>query len=105
MSFDPQLAQQQKNEALISVSKYMGSEIVSNVIPLSIDITKTERLTAEHIHSLQALEIDAARTAVLALASLATINELDHLGGGLDLLSALTLTLSLVDYQKSCLMD
>jgi len=93
--------QQVQNRALIEQSKYMASEVTSDVLPLGIDIRSTDALSLEDATTLQALEIDAARTAILSLASLAEINELDHLGGGLDLIPALTLTLALIDYEKS----
>jgi transketolase N-terminal domain/subunit/transketolase C-terminal domain/subunit len=93
-------AQQKRNRALIQGSHYMRREVVSEVLPFSIDIAATENLSPDQVTTLEALEIEAARTAVESLVSLAKINESDHLGGGLDLIPALTLTLSLVDYEK-----
>jgi len=93
-------AQQERNCALISNSVYMRDEVVSHVLPLHIDIGKAESLTEEQVLALQALEIEAARTAIESLASLAKINEVDHLGGALDIISALTLTLSIVDFER-----
>jgi transketolase len=92
--------QQEANQALISRSHYMRDEIRSAVLPLHLDIDEASALTKNQLLALQALEIEGARTALLSLASLAKINELDHLGGGLDLIPALTLTLSLMDYEK-----
>ncbi|MDP6680080.1 MAG: thiamine pyrophosphate-dependent enzyme, partial [Verrucomicrobiota bacterium] len=44
--------------------------------------------------------IDAARAAIRSLASLAKIGELDHLGGGLELIDALTLSLAVTDFER-----
>jgi len=93
-------AQQQRNKDLIAGSVYMRDEVVSHVVPLHIDIGRTPALGRDEQVALQALEIESARTAIASLASLAKINELDHLGGGLDIISALTLTLSLVDFER-----
>jgi transketolase len=92
--------QQARNADLLDQSHYLSSEIVSSTLPFTIDIANTETLSDSQVASLQALEIEAARTAISSLATLAKINELDHLGGGLDLIPALTLSLALSDYQK-----
>lgn len=92
--------QQARNSALIAGSRYMRKEVASDVLPLHIDVNVTEALTAEQQAALQALEVEAATTAIKSLASLAKIKELDHLGGALDLISALTLTLSVADFEK-----
>ncbi|MEW6360255.1 MAG: thiamine pyrophosphate-dependent enzyme [Planctomycetota bacterium] len=93
-------AQQARNEALIQGSVYMKDRIVSDVLPLHIDIKNTKSLRKKERLAIEALEIQAARTAVKSLASLAEIGELDHLGGGLDLISALTMTLAMADFEK-----
>jgi len=93
--------QQDRNRAVIEQSHYMTSKVTSEVRPLDIDIRSADTLSMQDAAALQALEIEAARIALLSLASLAEINELDHLGGGLDLVPALTLTLALIDYDKS----
>ncbi|NOZ20385.1 MAG: hypothetical protein GXP25_04770 [Planctomycetes bacterium] len=93
-------AQQARNNALIEGSVYMKDRAVSEVLPLHIDIQSTEALADDQKLALQALEIEAARTAIKSLASLAEIGELDHLGGGLDLISALTMTLAMADFEK-----
>lgn len=95
----PDSIQQEKNEALIATSRYMRESVTSDVLPLSIDITSAT-LDDSQVHALQAIEIEAAHTAIKSLASLATIGELDHLGGGLDLIPALALTAALTDYEK-----
>ncbi len=101
MTLDPAwAAQQQRNQQLLDTSRYLKGDVESKVVPLHIDIGRQANLTRDQILGLQALEIDAARTAISSLASLATIGELDHLGGGLDLTPALTLTVACTDYEK-----
>ena len=98
---DRLLRKQQENDAgLLKESLYLGREIESKVIPLHLNLKEQEKLTGEQKSALQALEIKAARTAIKSLVSLAKINELDHLGGGLDLISALILTLAVTDYEN-----
>ena len=48
-----------------------------------------------------ALEKEAARIAIESLASLARVNDIDHLGGGLELIPALLMTLAVTDYERS----
>ena len=78
----------------------MRPSVTSQVLPLSIDIAGTDALDEKQVATLQALEIEAARISISSLASLATIGELDHLGGGLDLIPSLMLTLSTTNYEK-----
>ena len=89
--------QTSRNRALIDASPGLGDRITSRVIPFRIDIDAVDRLDDTQVHTLEALQIDAARTALASLASLAKIKELDHLGGGLDLVPALTLTLAVTE--------
>ncbi|TFG98873.1 MAG: hypothetical protein E4H13_09430, partial [Calditrichales bacterium] len=91
--------QKEKNAALLKDSIYLGDKITSKVIPFKLDVMNEDAISEEQKLTLEALEIRAARTAIKTLASLAEINELDHLGGGLDLLSALTMTLAVTDYK------
>ena len=93
-------AQQDRNDQLIAESKFMRPSVTSQVLPLSIDIAGTDALDEKQVATLQALEIEAARISISSLASLATIGELDHLGGGLDLIPSLMLTLSTTNYEK-----
>ena len=93
-------AQQDRNDQLIADSKFMRPRVTSQVLPLSIDIAGTDALDEKQIATLQALEIEAAQISISSLASLATIGELDHLGGGLDLIPSLMLTLAATDYEK-----
>ncbi len=92
-------AQQARNEQLIRDSKYMRSRVASSVLPLQLK-AGLSAIASDQKNALQALEIEAARIAIKSLGSLAKINELDHLGGGLDLIPALTLTLSVSDFEK-----
>ena len=93
--------QQERNQKLLNASTYMREKVVSEVLPLHFDISKTESLSADQIGGLEAVQIEAARIAIRSLASLAKINELDHLGGGLELIPALTMTLAATDYEKT----
>jgi len=92
--------QEQRNKRLIDQSRYMRERIESRVLPFRLNVQQQESLDDDQVLVLEALQIEAARTAILALASLAKINELDHLGGGLDIIPALTLTLSLTDFER-----
>jgi len=92
--------QQERNRQLIAASRYMRERIESRVLPFQLDIERVRALEDQQVLVLEGLQIEAARTAILALASLAKINELDHLGGGLDIIPALTLTLSIVDFER-----
>jgi len=90
-----------RNKRLLAQSRYLGSAITSNVLPFQIDIGDgTGRLSADQVNTHEALSIQAARTAIKALGSLAKINEVDHLGGGLDLIPPLLLSLAVTDYDK-----
>ncbi len=88
-----------RNTRLLAQSRYLGSSTTSDVLPFQIDISG-ERLSADQVGTHEALSIQAARTAIKALGSLAKINEVDHLGGGLDLIPPLLLTLAVTDYDK-----
>ena len=75
----------------------MRREVVSSIPPLRLDIEQLARLSSDDIVLFEALQIDAARLAIEAVASLSKINEVDHMGGGLDMIPPLLLTLSLVN--------
>ncbi len=94
-------AQQERNHLLLRQAKYLRNTIESHVLPLNFDIADCHKLTPENIAAFQAVEKQAARIAIESLASLAKINELDHLGGGLDLISAFLMTLIVTDYHKT----
>ncbi len=91
--------QQKRNLELLSNSKYMQSEIKSEVIPFTLNLEDSGGLTSEQLNLHEALSREAAQIAISSLASLAKIKELDHLGGGLDLISSLILTLAVTDYE------
>lgn len=101
-TFENQYAQQQaRNRKLLAGCRYLGpGPQSSSVIPFTLDAERVKKLGKEPKDLLLGLEISAARTAIKALASLAKINELDHLGGALDLIPALTLTLALADFER-----
>jgi len=96
-SFSPETMQRERNRALLDDSIYMKNETVSSVPPLQLDIEAMPKLSQADVTLFEALQIDAARTAIEAVASLSTINEVDHMGGGLDMIPPLLLTLSLVN--------
>ena len=75
--------QKRRNEKLLGKTSYLGKTVRSEVLPLTVDIGKQRALSRDQVAALESLSIDAAGTAVRSLASLAKINELDHLGGGL----------------------
>lgn len=92
-------SQDRRNEALLETSKYLGKEISSNVLPFRLD--QTGSMNEETAIVLSAIEKKAATTSLKSLASLAKINELDHLGGGLELIPALLMSMLLCDNQRS----
>ena len=57
-------------------------------------------LSAPTATALAALEKRAATIAIRALVSLAKANDIDHLGGGLELIPGLLMTLGVVDYER-----
>lgn len=91
------IAQNARNASLISASPSLGARFESRVLPFALD-PAARALTADDDVTLSALEKTAARVAIKAAASLARAGDIDHLGGGLDLIPALTLTLACVDY-------
>ena len=93
-------AQDERNAVLLSGTTYSGARFESKVLPFTLDLERTE-FGAEHDVTLSALEKAAARTAIEALASLARVNDIDHLGGGLELIPALLMTLAVTDYERS----
>ncbi|MSR81979.1 MAG: hypothetical protein EXS58_03535 [Candidatus Latescibacteria bacterium] len=93
--------QQQRNQALLGAARHLKDEsITSQVLPLQLDVATLEQLSIEQVHALEALQIEAARIAIRSLASLAKINELDHLGGGLELIPPLLMSLAVSDYER-----
>ncbi|MBT7596933.1 MAG: hypothetical protein HN559_18670 [Gemmatimonadetes bacterium] len=88
-------AQARRNRKLLSEASYLGERINSRVLPLDIDIAGP--LTTQQRDALAGLGVEAASTAISSLASLAKIGELDHLGGGLELIDPLLMTLAVAD--------
>ena len=92
--------QQERNRKLVERSRYMRPRVVSQVLPLHMDLAATAKLDRAAVHALGGLQVDAARIAIRSLASLAKIGELDHLGGALDLIPAFSVTLAVADWDK-----
>ena len=102
MSHLETVTQQQnvRNQNLLHHARFLGNRIESNVLPLQIDITRVQKLETSTDQALTALQIEAAKTAIRSLASLSEIGELDHLGGGLELIPGLLMSLAVSDYEK-----
>ncbi len=94
------VGQQRRNDKLLRDARYLGQRVRSQALPLQVDIARDKTLTPAQVDALGALQIEAAQTAIRSLASLAKIGEVDHLGGGLELLPSLLLTLAVTDYEK-----
>ncbi len=92
-------AQQTRNSALQSASPLLGARVESRVLPFTLD-PAAEALSTGEALALAGLEKTAAGIAIRALASLATAGDIDHLGGGLELIPPLLMTLAMVDYDK-----
>src|SRR3954471_22861592 len=92
--------QDARNAALLSATPFLGPRFESRVLPLTVDLAAGE-LTAEHDLAFSALEKDAARIAIEALVSLAKVHDIDHLGGGLELIPGLLMTLAATDYERT----
>ena len=92
-------AQEQRNAALIAASPTLGARYESRVVPFTLDPSRGAQSTDERL-ALAALEKTAARIAIQSCASLARAGDIDHMGGGLDLIPALTLTMASVDHDR-----
>jgi len=92
--------QDARNAALLASTPFCGPRFESRVLPFTLDLAGGE-FGAEQDETLGALEKEAARTAIEALVSLAKVNDIDHLGGGLELIPALLMTLAATDYERS----
>jgi len=91
-------AQQARNAALLADTPTLGETVRSEVLPFALDLA-SGTLTGAQDLALAALEKTAARIAIESLISMAKINDIDHLGGGLELIGPLLMTLGIVDYQ------
>lgn len=92
-------AQTKRNDALLAASRYTADSFTSKVLPFRLDPSRADGLAPQEAATLEALQRRAARIAVTAVAELAKLNEVDHLGGGLDLIPSLLMTLSMTDYE------
>ncbi len=90
-------AQRQRNADLLAATPLMNARITSSVVPFALD-PAAEALDPADGMALAALEKTAASIAIRSLASLARAGDIDHLGGGLELIPALLMTLGFVDY-------
>ncbi len=92
-------SQAERNQALLQSSRYVGNSFESKILPFRLDLAGQTNLTAEQVGILEAIQRRAARTAVTAVAELSKLNEVDHMGGGLDLIPSLTMTLAVTDFK------
>jgi len=90
--------QQARNAAVLQQTPTLGDAVRSEVLPYAVDLNAASLSDAQG-HALAALEKTAARIAIESLVSLAKVNDIDHLGGGLELIGPLLMTLGVVDYQ------
>jgi len=89
--------QDERNAALLRNTPTMGREVRSEVLPFALDLTH-DGVGPDADSTLAALEKTAATIAIESLVSLGRVNDIDHLGGGLELIGPLLMTLSVVDY-------
>jgi transketolase N-terminal domain/subunit/transketolase C-terminal domain/subunit len=91
--------QARRNAQLLQQTPGTGAQVRSEVLPLTLDF-RAPALGDDADVALSALEKTAARIAIDSLASLAKAGDIDHLGGGLELIPALLMTLAGVDYER-----
>ena len=89
--------QMHRNASLVSASPCLGPRFESAVLPFRLE-PGARAFTPADATALAALEKRAATIAIEALVSLAKANDIDHLGGGLELIPGLLMTLGVVDY-------
>ncbi len=89
--------QDARNAALLAGTPTLRREVRSDVLPFAVDLTR-EGVAAGADTTLAALEKTAATIAIESLVSLGRVNDIDHLGGGLELIGPLLMTLSVVDH-------
>jgi transketolase N-terminal domain/subunit/transketolase C-terminal domain/subunit len=92
-------AQRERTDALLKATPTAGTRIESKVLPFAVD-PANGTFPAETATALAALEKHAAGIAIRSLISLAKAGDIDHLGGGLELIPALLMTLGSIDYDK-----
>src|SRR6185436_18839210 len=91
--------QDQRDAALLADTPLAADRITSQVLPFALDLT-AGRLSHEQDVMLAAIEKTAATIAIKSLVSLGNAGDIDHLGGGLELIPALLMTLGIVDYER-----
>jgi transketolase N-terminal domain/subunit/transketolase C-terminal domain/subunit len=91
--------QNRRNAALVADTPLAGQRIESHVLPFALDLD-ADTLAADQDVLLSALEKTAATLAIKSLISLAKAGDIDHLGGGLELIPALLMTLGITDYTR-----
>jgi transketolase N-terminal domain/subunit/transketolase C-terminal domain/subunit len=90
--------QSRRNAALLAETPTLRERIESHVLPFAWDL-KSGQLSPDETLQLAALEKTAATIAIKSLVSLAKAGDIDHMGGGLELIPALLMTLGIVDYE------
>ena len=85
-----------RNRTILQTSNYLKPETNLTVLPLHLNFEK-EHLSNDEILILEAIEIDAARTALRAVGALAEIGDIGSLGGSLGIIPPLLLTILLSD--------
>ncbi len=91
--------QARRNATLLADTPLAAARIESHVLPFAVDLHASS-LTAPDAAALAALEKSAATIAIKSLISLAKAGDIDHLGGGLELIPALLMTLGVVNYES-----
>lgn len=89
-----------RNAELLASAPLLGPRRESAVLPLRLD-PEAGPLAEADAAALGALEKRAATIAIEALVSLARANDIDHLGGGLELIPGLLMTLACTDYDAT----
>ncbi len=89
--------QDDRNADLLRNTPTLRREVRSDVLPFALDLAR-EGVGDGANTTLAALEKTAATIAIESLVSLGRVNDIDHLGGGLELIGPLLMTLSVVDY-------
>lgn len=92
--------QADRNAALLADTPLAASRIDAQVLPLRLSLAAGTLSASEQL-TLAALEKRAAALAIQSLISLAKAGDIDHLGGGLELIPALLQTLAVIDYEHS----
>ena len=92
-------AQQQRNATLLGAAPLLGARVQSAVLPFSLDASAAALVPADDA-ALAGLEKIAASVAIRSLASLARAGDIDHLGGALELIPGLLMTLGFVDFER-----